>query len=260
MMTTERGGEGERERERGPRKVMAFGLLRRLLSVVLLLDGMRVLRGFLASPGSRSVFLPLRRVVLSSQVATMEKEEIDPGVIAGLEIVKYPHPSLRARSEEVAEADFGDAEKIARRMLALMYEANGVGLAAPQVGVNKRLMVFNPEGKKEKWLDEVILLNPKIVDASAGTDVGTEGCLSFPGMSGDVARRKWIKVEATSTKGKTIRKKYQGWVARIFQHEYDHLDGTVYIDHLPDHQRKDIQPALDDLINAFAGPKDDIAL
>ena len=186
-------------------------------------------------------------------LATAVESEVDPGIIAGLQIVKYPHPALRAKSAEIEKEDFADADQIARRMLALMYEANGVGLAAPQVGINKRLMVFNPEGKKEKWLDEVILVNPKIVESSTGVDVATEGCLSFPGMNGEVQRHKWIKVEATSTRGKKIKKKYQGWVARIFQHEFDHLNGVVFVDHLSKEQRSEVQPVLDDLVKGFDG-------
>ena len=113
-----------------------------------------------------------------------------------------------------------------------MYAAEGVGLAAPQVGVNKRLMVYNEAGDKTKWLQEVVLVNPKIVEFSDAREIETEGCLSFPNMNGKVERSKWIKVEALSLKGKKMKKKYTGWEARIFQHEYDHLDGILYVDRL----------------------------
>ncbi|KAJ8614565.1 hypothetical protein CTAYLR_004079 [Chrysophaeum taylorii] len=191
-----------------------------------------------------------RRLAAASQV-----EEVDPGIVAGLQIVKYPHPALRAANVEVRESEFETAEKLARRMLDLMYEAKGVGLAAPQVGVNKRLMVFNPEGKRERWLDEVVFLNPKIVDSSKGRDSEPEGCLSFPDMQGNVDRAKWIKVEGLSPKGRKIKKKYTGWVARIFQHEFDHLDGIVYVDRLNDQDRGAIQPKLDDLVQNHDGAK-----
>eukprot|EP00957_Ditylum_brightwellii_P124109 9460595-Ditylum_brightwellii.AAC.1 len=78
-------------------------------------------------------------------------------------------------------------------MLLVMYAAEGVGLAAPQVGINKRLMVYNESGDRKKWLSEVIMVNPKIVEFSDATDVENEGCLSFPDMNGDVQRSKWIK-------------------------------------------------------------------
>mmetsp|Transcript_4837 Transcript_4837/g.14655 ORF Transcript_4837/g.14655 Transcript_4837/m.14655 type:complete len:238 (+) Transcript_4837:842-1555(+) len=178
-------------------------------------------------------------------------EEVDPGMVAGLEIVKYPHPALRAASVEIGTSELDAAATLSRRMLELMYEANGVGLAAPQVGINKRLMVFNPEGKKERWLDEVVLINPRIVASADGKETDVEGCLSFPGMSGNVERSKWVKVEAMNTKGKPVKKKYSGWVARIFQHEYDHLDGVVYVDRVPDRERDELRPKLDELCSAY---------
>ena len=138
-------------------------------------------------------------------------------------------------------------------MFELMYEAQGVGLAAPQVGINKRVMVFNPEGAKEKWLDEVVFINPQIVAASEGMDGAEEGCLSFPGMGGAVSRHKWVKVQGLNLKGKPIKKKYTGWTARIFQHEYDHLDGVVYVDRLAAADRAALAPALRELAAAY-GP------
>lgn len=185
------------------------------------------------------------------------EEEVDPGVVEGtdLRIAKYPHPSLRAKNENITEEELkdGSINKLAKEMLLLMYAAEGVGLAAPQVGVNKRLMVYNESGDKKKWLDEVVMVNPRIVEFSEGKDVETEGCLSFPDMSGDVERAKWIKVEALSLKGKKIKKKFKGWEARIFQHEYDHLDGVVYIDRLSEEGRGEVQSRLDELIEEFGG-------
>jgi peptide deformylase len=128
------------------------------------------------------------------------KEEIDPGVVEGtdLRIVKYPHPCLRAKNDEVALPDEQESiSKLAKEMLKVMYAAEGVGLAAPQVGVNKRLMVYNPTGDSKKWLEEKILVNPQIVEFSEAKDEDIEGCLSFPQMNGEVIRSKWIKVEGT---------------------------------------------------------------
>lgn len=132
-----------------------------------------------------------------------------------------------------------------------MYATKGVGLAAPQVGVNKRLMVYNESGDPKKWMQEVVMVNPQIVEFSEATDVEEEGCLSFPGMGGDVERSKWIKVEAYNLKGKKMKKKYKGWEARIFQHEYDHLDGKVYIDRLTEEGQEEVRPRLDELIEEF---------
>jgi len=180
------------------------------------------------------------------------KEEVDPGIVSGLQIFKYPAPTLRAPNEEITEFD-DNLKTLSRRMFDIMYEAEGVGLAAPQVGINKRLMVYNEHGDPKKWMSEMVLVNPQIVEKSAATDIETEGCLSFPGMNGPVKRSKWIKVEAKNLKGKTFKKKFVEWEARIFQHEYDHLEGVVYIDHLDDESRADVQPVLDELIIEF-GP------
>jgi len=183
------------------------------------------------------------------------EQEVDPGVVEGtdLRIVKYPHPSLRAKNEDITAEELkeGSINKLAKEMLLLMYAAEGVGLAAPQVGVNKRLMVYNESGDKKKWLDEVVMVNPRIVELSEAKDIETEGCLSFPDMSGDVERAKWIKVEALNLKGKKIKKKFKGWEARIFQHEYDHLDGVVYIDRLSEEGRSEVQPRLSELIEEY---------
>ncbi len=118
--------------------------------------------------------------------ASME-EEVDPGVVEGtdLRVVKYPDPRLRAPNAEVTEFT-PELTKLAKDMFKVMYAMNGVGLAAPQVGVNQRLMVFNPDGDKLKWLSETVLVNPVIVEKSTKTDVMEEGCLSFPGMAGEV--------------------------------------------------------------------------
>ena len=183
--------------------------------------------------------------------------EVDPGKVEGtdLQIVKYPHPSLRKENAEITPEELkdGSISKLAKEMFLIMYAAQGVGLAAPQVGVNKRLMVYNESGDSKKWLNEVVMVNPQIVEFSEGKDVEAEGCLSFPDMNGDVERSKWIKVQATNLKGKPIKKKFSGWEARIFQHEYDHLDGTVYIDRLDETERAKVQPRLDELIEDF-GP------
>lgn len=183
------------------------------------------------------------------------EEEVDPGEVEGtdLRIVKYPHPSLRAENDLITEDELksGEISKIAKEMFLVMYAAAGVGLAAPQVGVNKRLMVYNPSGDKKKWLEETVMVNPEIVEFGEGTDTEIEGCLSFPDMNGEVERSKWIKVEAVNLKGKKIKKKFKGWEARIFQHEYDHLEGKVYIDRLSEDGRTEVQPVLNKLIENF---------
>mmetsp|Transcript_532 Transcript_532/g.947 ORF Transcript_532/g.947 Transcript_532/m.947 type:complete len:246 (-) Transcript_532:75-812(-) len=196
-----------------------------------------------------------RLVVMQQQQQQHQQqmtEEVDPGIVEGtnLRIVKYPSPILRAHNEAVTEFDQELAD-LAKQMLKVMYASNGVGLAAPQVGINKRIMVFNPKGDPKAWVQEVALINPVIVDKSAKLELGGEGCLSFPQMGGDVNRHVWVKIEAQNTKGKKIKVKYTGWEAIIFQHEYDHLDGILYIDRMSEEERAKVQPRLDELVAEF---------
>jgi peptide deformylase len=210
---------------------------------------------FSSTAASQAAAVPSYMTQLFSTPSQNQKEEVDPGVVQGtdLRVAKYPSPFLRLANAEItqAELDDGSIHKIAKEMFLVMYAAEGVGLAAPQVGVNKRLMVYNQSGDKTKWLDEVIMVNPYITEFSEAKDIDTEGCLSFPDMTGQVERSKWIKVKAMNLRGKPIKKKYTGWEARIFQHEYDHLDGVVYIDHLSEEGRAEVKPVVDDLIQEF---------
>lgn len=192
-----------------------------------------------------------------SSLFSSTTEEVDPGVVEGtkLRVLKYPHPALRAPNEEIPLEELTgpgcETSKIAKEMFLVMYATKGVGLAAPQVGINKRLMVYNESGDSKKWMQETIMVNPKIVEFSEAKEWDEEACLSFPEMGGDVERSKWIKVEAQNLKGKKMKKKFKGWEARIFQHEYDHLDGTVYIDRLTDQGRAEVQVTLEELISDY---------
>ena len=109
-------------------------------------------------------------------------------------------------------------------------------------------MVFNPEGERPGSgmgkNAEVVFINPTIVKTSEGFEDAEEGCLSFPDMAGEVRRHKWVKVAGLNLKGKPIKKKYTGWTARIFQHEFDHLDGVVYVDRLDEKDRSRVAPDL----------------
>jgi peptide deformylase len=211
--------------------------------------------GYLARAGRKSLLGNRPIPSIETLLKSSNKLEVDPGVVEGtnLRIIKYPDPVLRAPNAVITEEELkeGSVAKLAKEMFLLMYAAEGVGLAAPQVGVNKRLMVYNESGDAKKWLDEIVMVNPRIVEFSEAKDIDVEGCLSFPEMTGDVERSKWIKVEAMNLRGKTIKRKFNGWEARIFQHEYDHLDGVVYIDHLSEAVRAEVTPTLDGLIEDF---------
>lgn len=196
---------------------------------------------------------PRLSLVMTVDTPAPLDEEVDPGVVQGtsLRIVHYPHPALRAPNEPVQQFD-ADLKKLSREMFKVMYASRGVGLAAPQVGVNKRLMVFNPDSDEKAFLKEVVLVNPEIVATSKKTLVEPEACLSFPGISGDVRRHEWIKVEAQRLNGKKFKVKYSGWVGRIFQHEYDHLEGVVYVDRVEEESKAQVNEGLKKLIAEYS--------
>ena len=141
---------------------------------------------------------------------------------------------LRTKSRKV-QAVSPKMAAFAEQMLDKMREANGIGLAAPQVGVLQRLFVVElPEDEEnDQPVETYILFNPEIVKGR-GEQIGYEGCLSIPGYIGEVARREQITVQGLNEKGKPVRLKVEGYLARVFQHEIDHLDGILFTDRLTD--------------------------
>ena len=119
-------------------------------------------------------------------------------------------------------------------------------------------VAYDPTGDPAKWTtQEFVLCNPRIIDQATASSVGIEGCLSFPDFTGDVARSTWIKVEFQNLRGKKQRKKFKGFDAVVFQHEYDHLDSVLYIDRLSESERARVQPEIDALVDRYdsgAGP------
>jgi len=156
--------------------------------------------------------------------------------MAKLEIKIYPDHSLRKKARLVAKV--GEAErKLAYDMIETMRSANGVGLAAPQVGVSKRIIVVeDAEGDNRVALT---LINPKIT-RKKGKVKFCEGCLSLPGVSSDVVRPELITVEALNLDGDMLKINADGLLARIIQHEADHLDGIMFIDKIGFLKRKKI--------------------
>ncbi|EFJ45053.1 hypothetical protein VOLCADRAFT_45493, partial [Volvox carteri f. nagariensis] len=160
-----------------------------------------------------------------------------------LQIVKYPDPRLRAVNARIGVFD-DSLLRLANEMIEVMYQDDGVGLAAPQVGVNIRLMVFNPAGRDRPG-NESILVNPEIVEQLGGKELGEEGCLSFPRIYGDVERSRQITVKALDANGQPVRLQLTDpWVARIFQHEYDHLQGVLFHDRMKPSVLEAVRPAL----------------
>lgn len=148
-----------------------------------------------------------------------------------LSIVKYPDPVLRAPNAIIDCFD-DSLRRLAEEMFEVMYEDDGVGLAAPQVGVNVRMMVFNETGEKDRRDAEVVLVNPRIISSSKDKRVFEEGCLSFPKIYGDVVRPGKVRVKAQDLSGKSFFINIDKFPARIFQHEYDHLQGTLFCDRM----------------------------
>ena len=148
-----------------------------------------------------------------------------------MDIVLYPNPTLRAKNKDIEKFD-DELKSIAQEMFETMYATKGVGLAAPQVGLNKKLLVFNASGDKERSEQEFVLCNPKIIQKSKKKELGDEGCLSFPEIYGSVNRHLSIKVQAQDLEGHAFDLEFEGWEARIFQHEFDHIDGILFIDRM----------------------------
>jgi peptide deformylase len=138
-------------------------------------------------------------------------------------VVKIPAPVLRQVAAEVTKVA-RKTEFLIDDLIRIMKLANGIGLAAPQVGISTRVIVMAPEGMRPMGL-----INPKIVK-SEGSYTGQEGCLSIPGLYGDVTRPEFVKVEALDRKGKHRVFEMEGMSAKVIQHEIDHLDGVLFID------------------------------
>lgn len=145
--------------------------------------------------------------------------------MAILSILTLPEPMLRQKSKRVRAFD-GSLRKLAGDMIETMHAASGVGLAAPQVGVPLRVIVI---GMPEE--DDFVLVNPQIVRKS-GERLVTEGCLSVPGYFGEVQRAQRVTVKGKDLSGKEIRIKAGELLAQALEHEIDHLNGVLYIDHL----------------------------
>jgi peptide deformylase len=145
------------------------------------------------------------------------------------EIVKYPDPVLAKRGEDVTE--FGeDLKTLVEEMFESMYAAHGIGLAAPQIGLSKRLTVIDVSFKKVP-ADKLVLINPEIVERE-GKQFEEEGCLSLPEIREKVNRAAKVKVRAQNVEGEWFEVEGEELLARALQHEIDHLDGVLFIDRL----------------------------
>ena len=141
------------------------------------------------------------------------------------QIRTLPDPVLKRKAKKVSSID-GSIQRLIDDMLETMPQAGGVGLAAPQIGVSLRVIVLQVPDE-----EPVALINPEIVKRSGEREV-SEGCLSVPGYVGEINRAESVTVKGLNRQGKTIRLKATGLTAQALEHELDHLDGVLYVDHI----------------------------
>jgi|TARA_B110000114_G_scaffold178282_1_gene211099 peptide deformylase len=147
-----------------------------------------------------------------------------------LKIVLAPDPALRKTCDPLEQVD-SHHQKLIKEMFETMYEANGVGLAAPQVGVNKRIFIIDA-GIREEIKNPIAMINPIITNIKKNISIYEEGCLSFPGHYAELERPDEITVEYLDEYNKKQRLITKDFTSRVIQHELDHINGILFIDHL----------------------------
>ncbi|MEO2164130.1 MAG: peptide deformylase, partial [bacterium] len=133
----------------------------------------------------------------------------------------------------------------------LMFDSQGVGLAAPQVSLRRRILVMNEEGDKEKPELNITLINPRIVERTGDKALMEEGCLSFPSIFAEIARPENCVVEAMDVEGQPLRLELTGFISRVLQHEYDHLEGVLLVDRMSPADRVRNKVALEEMIEDY---------
>jgi peptide deformylase len=181
--------------------------------------------------------------VVADEAGQVKQERLDPERearrrVALAQIRQYGDPVLRMRANEVESFD-GELARLVERMTALMQEANGVGLAANQVGVLRRVLVMQPEEE-----EPIALVNPVLRESSDELCTDDEGCLSLQGVTVPVERRQRVTVEALDPSGTEVSYELEGLSARILQHELDHLDGVLILARTTDDARREALAVL----------------
>ena len=148
-----------------------------------------------------------------------------------MQILTLGNELLRQKAVKIEKID-GETATTAGKMLEIIKRDKGVGLAGPQIGIMRRIFVVHIEGDIER-----VFINPSILETSQETAKVEEGCLSVPGIFADVIRSKTIKIQAWNEKGRPFTLEAAGILARVIQHEYDHLEGVLFLDRLPEQKR-----------------------
>lgn len=149
-------------------------------------------------------------------------------------VLTYPNPILKKKALSVKQIR-QEERNLIEDLIDTLYQEDGVGIAAPQVGVSKRIIVISPNAVRG---EERALINPEILHYSKDEEWGTEGCLSVPGVSGQVRRSASVMVKALNVNGKPFTEELKGFPARVMQHEVDHLNGILLIDRLEFNQKQ----------------------
>lgn len=166
-----------------------------------------------------------------------------------LQIVKHPHPALRFEAQPVQKIDDALREHV-RAMFELMYEARGIGLAATQVALPYRFFVLNVTADPAVTEEERVFINPEIIKRHSRIE-GEEGCLSFPGLYAEVPRARRIRVRAFDLAGNEFTLDAEELLSRAIQHEIDHLNGRLFIDHLAPDELAKLAPQIRELEHRF---------
>ena len=156
-----------------------------------------------------------------------------------MHIITLGNELLRQKAEKIEKIDT-ELVKTAHQMLAMLNEKKGIGLAGPQLGLLKRIFVVHVEGDIPR-----VFINPSIIETSTETMKFEEGCLSVPGVWADVVRPKSVKIQAWNDRGRPFTLEAEGILARVILHEYDHLEGVLFIDRLSEAKRKRILSKLE---------------
>ena len=170
--------------------------------------------------------------------------------IGRLELVEYPHPALLRPTKPLVRIDDAVCDAV-EQMFDIMYEAGGIGLAANQVALPYRLFIVNVEARPDAG-EELVFINPSL-SRPRGTAVQEEGCLSLPGLRMDVRRPERIVVDAWSLQGEPIHLDLDGLLARVVQHEFDHLEGRLFTDRLPEAAALEARRSLETFQEVFLG-------
>ncbi len=162
----------------------------------------------------------------------------------------YPDPVLKQKARKITIID-GSVRKLAQDMLDTMYKSDGVGLAAPQVGVSKRIMVIDVSSEEEP-AKPIVFINPEILEKD-GEMIGQEGCLSFPDVFFEVKRASKVVVRFQNLKGQTLKLTAEGnLLSRAIQHEIDHLDGKLFIEKATNELKRDLEMTKAGLLDGDA--------